>query len=125
MNIKKASEQTGVSAPTIRYYERIGLIHPVERNQNGIREFDEEDLKWIDFSRQMRHAGMSVEALVDYLSLFREGDQTIPARKELIAEQIDEMKTKINELTAACTRLEYKLEHYDDHMNPYEKSLKH
>ena len=45
INIKKASEETGVSADTIRYYERIGLIPPIKRNENGVREFDEEDLK--------------------------------------------------------------------------------
>ena len=85
MNIKKASELTGVSADTIRYYERIGLIPPVKRSEGGIREFDEDDLRWIKFSRQMRNAGISIEKLIEYLSLFREGNSTVSVRKELLS----------------------------------------
>ncbi|MFV0558748.1 MAG: MerR family transcriptional regulator [Enterococcus sp.] len=124
MNIKKASEISGVSAATIRYYERIGLIHPVKRNQSGIREFDDEDLKWIHFAKQMRNAGLSIETLIEYVGLFQEGDRTVPARKELIGEQIIELKEKIQTMEEALARLEFKLENYDSHLNPFEKSLK-
>lgn len=72
MNIGTASKETNVSADTIRYYERIGLIPPVKRTESGIREFNEEDLRWIIFSRQMRNAGLSIESLIEYLSLFQE-----------------------------------------------------
>ena len=92
INIKKASEETGVSADTIRYYERIGLIPPIKRNENGVREFDEEDLKWIAFSRQMRNAGLSIESLIEYLALFRSGEETVPARMDLLVEQQHELQ---------------------------------
>lgn len=75
MNIKKASEITGVSADTIRYYEKIGLIHSIKRNENGVRIFDEEDLRWIHFARAMRTAGLSIESLSQYVSMFQEGEQ--------------------------------------------------
>lgn len=124
MNIKKVSELSGVSSDTIRYYERIGLIPPVKRNQNGIRDFDEEDLRWITYSRQMRNAGLSIESLVEYLLLFRMGSDTVPTRKEIIADQIFELKKKAAELNGAIERLEFKLEHYDDHMVPAESLLR-
>lgn len=124
MNIKKVSELSGVSSDTIRYYERIGLIPPVKRNQNGIRDFDEEDLRWIIYSRQMRNAGLSIESLVEYLLLFRMGSDTVPTRKEIIADQIFELKKKAAELNGAIERLEFKLEHYDDHMVPAESLLR-
>lgn len=124
MNIKKASELTGVSADTIRYYERIGLIPPVKRSEGGIREFDEDDLRWIKFSRQMRNAGISIEKLIEYLSLFREGNSTVSVRKELLSEQIEELKEKITNMNEALSRLEYKLEHYDEHMLPFESKLR-
>lgn len=92
MNIKQASQVSGVSADTIRYYEKIGLIHPVKRLDNGNRSFDEEDLKWIGFAKQMRSAGMSITVLTKYLELFREGEQTVPDRKLLLKSQIKELQ---------------------------------
>lgn len=124
MNIKKASELSGVSSDTIRYYERIGLIPPIKRNENGIREFDEEDLRWITYSRQMRKAGLSIESLVEYLNLFRMGADTILTRKGILADQILELKKKATELNDVIERLEFKLEHYDDHMVPAESLLR-
>lgn len=124
MNIKKASQLCGVSADTIRYYEKIGLIPPVKRNQSGIRAFDEEDLRWIVFSRQMRTAGLSIESLAEYLSLFQVGNETIPERKELLADQISALKEKADGLNAAIERLEFKLNNYEEHMVPAENRLK-
>lgn len=124
MNIKRVSELSGVSADTIRYYERIGLIPPVKRSANGIRNFDEEDLRWIVFSRQMRNAGLSIESLVEYLTLFQVGNETVPARKEIIADQIAELKEKASELNTAIERLEFKLANYDEHMIPVENTLR-
>jgi len=124
MNIKKVSELSGVSADTIRYYERIGLIPPVKRTANGIRDFDEEDLRWIVFSRQMRNAGLSIESMVNYINLFQVGDETVPVRKEIIAAQIKMLKEKASELDTAIDRLEFKLANYDEHMIPAENSLR-
>lgn len=124
MNIKEASEKTGVSADTIRYYERIGLIPAVSRNENGVRKFDDEDLRWIDFSRQMRRAGMSIEALIDYLSLFREGEKTLEPRMELLKEQRAELKDRIDMMQEALERLDFKIENYDTHLIPAQKRLK-
>ncbi|MBM5611974.1 MerR family transcriptional regulator [Listeria seeligeri] len=124
MNIKEASEKTGVSADTIRYYERIGLIPRVSRNENGVRKFDDEDLRWIDFSRQMRRAGMSIEALIDYLSLFREGEKTLEPRMELLKDQRAELKDRIDMMQEALERLDFKIENYDTHLIPAQKRLK-
>ncbi|MBC1423411.1 MerR family transcriptional regulator [Listeria seeligeri] len=124
MNIKEASEKTGVSADTIRYYERIGLIPRVSRNENGVRKFDDEDLRWIDFSRQMRRAGISIEALIDYLSLFREGEKTLEPRMELLKEQRAELKERIDMMQEVLERLDFKIENYDTHLIPAQKRLK-
>ena len=107
MNIKQVSELTGVSADTIRYYEKIALIPPVKRNKNGVRTFDEEDLKWIKFTRQMRNAGLSIDGLTHYLALFSEGRQTVPERKQLLADQIAVLREKITDMTEAVERLEF------------------
>lgn len=124
MNIKTASKETNVSADTIRYYERIGLIPPVKRNENGVRNFNDEDLRWIVFSRCMRDAGMSIEALIEYLQLFRIGDGTIQARMDLLREQRNELQDRINVMQSALDRLNYKIENYQSHMVAAEKKLK-
>ncbi|MBC2183814.1 MerR family transcriptional regulator [Listeria sp. FSL L7-0233] len=124
MNIKEASEKSGVSADTIRYYERIGLIPPVHRNENGVRKFGAEDLRWIQFSRQMRRAGLSIEALIDYLALFREGEHTLEARAELLKEQRIELKNRINVMQDALDRLDFKIDNYDTHLIPAQQKLK-
>ncbi|MBO0473747.1 hypothetical protein IGL98_001105 [Enterococcus sp. DIV0840] len=124
MNISTASKETNVSADTIRYYERIGLIPPVRRNESGIRDFTDEDLRWIIFSRQMRSAGLSIEALIEYLALFRSGDKTIPARIDLLKEQEKELQERIDVMQSALDRLQYKIKNYDSHVVPNEKKLK-
>ncbi|MBC2000686.1 MerR family transcriptional regulator [Listeria marthii] len=124
MNIKEASEKSGVSADTIRYYERIGLIPPVHRNENGVRKFGAEDLRWIQFSRQMRRAGLSIEALIDYLALFREGEHTLEARVELLKEQRIDLKNRIDVMQDALDRLDFKIDNYDTHLIPAQKKLK-
>lgn len=124
MNIKMASKGTNVSADTIRYYERIGLIPPVKRNENGVRDFDDEDLRWIAFSRCMRDAGMPIEALIEYLQLFRIGDSTIQARVDLLREQRNDLQDRIDVMQHALDRLNFKIENYQSHMVAAEKKLK-
>lgn len=124
ITIKEESEKTGVSSDTIRYYERIGLIPPVSRNKNGIRKFDEEDLRWIIFSRHMRSAGLTIEMLTEYISLFHQGDKTVNARVELLKEQRRELKKRIDSMQKVLDRLDYKIENYTNHVLPSQNKLK-
>ncbi|EAE1610437.1 MerR family transcriptional regulator [Listeria monocytogenes] len=124
MNIKEASEKSGVSADTIRYYERIGLIPPIHRNESGVRKFGAEDLRWILFTRQMRRAGLSIEALIDYLALFREGEHTLEARAKLLKKQRIELKNRIDVMQEALDRLDFKIDNYDTHLIPAQEELK-
>ncbi|WP_436667306.1 MerR family transcriptional regulator [Latilactobacillus sakei] len=70
MNIKEASQQTGVTATTIRYYEKEGLIPAIDRNDVGVRAIDDRIIRRINFVKTMRAAGMSIEALKEYIRLF-------------------------------------------------------
>jgi transcriptional regulator, MerR family len=124
MNIKKVSELTGVSSDTIRYYERIGLIPPVTRNMHGVRNFQDIDIRWIEFSRHMRNAGLSVEALIEYIQLFQTGDdKTIPARIEILQDQVNLLKERMQEMQEAHDKLVFKINNYETHMIPAEKKL--
>lgn len=123
MNIKEASSTTGVSADTIRYYERIGLIMPIER-VNGIRKFNERNINQINFAKTMRKAGLSIETLKDYVTLVFEDDPTtIPARKDILDEAINTLNEKVKEVVDARDYLQWKIDNYDSHMLPSEKKL--
>ena len=86
MTIAQVSQKYGVSADTLRYYERIGLIPPVHRSAGGIRDYDETDCGWVEFIKCMRAAGLPIEALIEYVALFQQGDDTLCARKALLLE---------------------------------------
>lgn len=113
MKIAEVSKKLDISGDTIRYYERIGLIPHVPRNSGGIREFREEDLNWIEFIKCMRSAGLSIESLVEYVTLFQEGDKTIAGRKEILLEEREKLSKKISEMQSTLERLDYKIERYD------------
>ena len=123
MNIKKVSDLTGVSADTIRYYERIGLIPPVTRNQSGIRDFTEREIGLLEFVRCFRKAGVSVEALIDYVTLLEEGEGTEEARLAILKEQAEKLDARLEELWAARERLAYKIDHYQEVISKREKEL--
>ena len=113
MTIAEVSKQYNISADTLRYYERIGLIPPVNRNKNGIRDYTDEDCKWVDFIKCMRSAGLPIEVLIEYVTLFRQGNSTIEARKEILIEQRGILEEKINFMTATLERLNYEIDNYD------------
>ena len=123
MNIKKVSELTGISADTIRYYERIGLIPPVTRNQSGIRDFTEREIGLLEFVRCFRKAGVSVEALIDYVTLLEEGEGTEEARLAILKEQAEKLDARLEELRAARERLTYKIDNYQEVISQREKEL--
>ena len=115
MTIKEVSEKYDLSADTIRYYERIGLIPHVPRKENGIRDFDEAACGWVEFSKCMRSAGVQVEALIEYVDLFfKEGTEA--ARKEILIEQRARLQEQYEQLKATMDRLDYKIAHYEEIM---------
>lgn len=116
MNIKQVSEAKGISPDTLRYYEKIGLIPPVHRTKGGIRDYTEEDLNCVDFTICMRNAGLSIESLIEYNKLCKQGDQTIAARKQLLMTERQHLIQKIDEMQECLTRLHKKIENYDRYL---------
>lgn len=124
MTIAEVSRRYGVSPDTLRYYERIGLIPPVPRNKSGIRDYDEASCGWVELMKCMRASGVQIEALVEYVSLFRQGDETLEARKALLIEQRDLMLSRMAELHASINRLNQKIEHYEQSVMAKEARLR-
>lgn len=125
MTIAEVSRQYGLSADTLRYYERIGLIPGVTRSKSGVRAYTEEDCRWVEFAKCMRGAGIQIEALIEYVALFQQGDATIEARKQILTEQRDQLRARIAEQQQTLDRLNAKIERYDQGLLPAEHKLMH
>lgn len=78
--------------------ERIGLIPPVPRTRGGLRDYGEESCGWIQLMKCMRAAGVQIEALIEYVDLFQQGDATLDARKALLVEQRDQLVSRMAEM---------------------------
>ena len=113
MTIKEVSEKYGITQDTLRYYERIGMLPPVTRTPGGMRDYQEEDLRWVELALCMRAAGLPVEVMIEYLKLFQAGDGTIPARLQLLTDQRDVLLAQRRQIDATLDRLNYKIARYE------------
>lgn len=123
MTIAEASRRFDLTADTLRYYERIGLIPHVNRNKSGIRDYTEEDLGWIEFIKCMRSAGISIEALIEYVAMFKQGASTVKARKTLLVEQRRQLAERIENMQATLERLDMKIDGYEERVLVKEAEL--
>jgi DNA-binding transcriptional MerR regulator len=123
MKIAEVSEQFSMSVDTLRYYERVGLIPPVNRNESGIRDYNELDLRRVDFIKCMRSAGLPVEVLIEYVALVQEGDSTIEARKEILKEQRALLAARMEEMQKTLDILDHKLDVYEKAVLTKEKKI--
>jgi DNA-binding transcriptional MerR regulator len=124
MTIAEVSKKYDLSQDTLRYYERIGLLPGVNRNKSGLRNYNEEDLRWVEFIKCMRNAGLPIEALIEYVNLFQQGDGTKEARKELLIEQRSILFQKMEEIKKTIERLDHKIERYEQSLSVKEQELK-
>jgi MerR family transcriptional regulator, aldehyde-responsive regulator len=124
MTITEVSEMFGLSQDTLRYYERIGLIPTINRSKGGKRDYTEEDCKWIEFIKCMRNAGLPIEVLIDYVTLFKQGEETIKARKEILIEQRKVLIEKMEDMKKTIERLDVKIERYENNIVTKEKELR-
>ena len=123
MKIAKVSEQFDISSDTLRYYERIGLLPPVNRTDSGIRDFTELDLKRVEFVKCMRRAGLPIEVLIEYYGLVEQGDETIEARKEILKEQRAQIVSRMEEMQKTLDLLDHKIGIYANTLLEKEQEL--
>ena len=113
MMIAEVSKKYDLSPDTLRYYERVGMIPRVNRNKSGIRNYTGEDCKWVELAKCMRSAGLPVEVMIEYLRLFQQGNTTIPARRELLLKQREELTAQRKAIDDTLKRLNFKISRYD------------
>lgn len=123
MTIKEFSARTGVSADTLRYYERMGLIPAVPRKAGGVRVYSENFVEWVDFIQTLKKAGMSLEAIADYINLAKLGEDTCQQRKKILAQAHEMLLQKIEALQTMARCADYQLMSYDTVLRPRTDSL--
>ena len=116
MTIAEVSKKYEITPDTLRYYERVKMIPKVTRTSGGIRDYQEEDLKWVELALCMRSAGLPIEVMIEYLDLYQKGDETIPARLELLSNQMEVLQEQKKQLEATMNRLAYKISKYEEAM---------
>ncbi len=113
MTIREVCDKYQISPDTLRYYERIGAIPAVNRTKSGIRDYNEEDIGWVENALCMRNAGVPVEMIVQYVKLCRQGDGTFSARRDLLKEARSQILEQIEKYQMELERLEYKISRYE------------
>ncbi|RCH69334.1 MerR family transcriptional regulator [Streptomyces sp. SDr-06] len=112
--ISEVVAYTGLTAHTLRWYERIGLMPHVDRSHTGQRRFSNRDLDWLAFVGKLRLTGMPVADMVRYAELVREGEHTFEARQELLEQTRRDVIARMAELQDTLAVLDYKIDFYAD-----------
>lgn len=115
MKIKEVSNMYYITTDTLRYYEKEGLLGPVQKDASGIRNYQEQDLKQLEFVLCMRSADIPIPELRRYLLLNRQGDKTKKERRSILTTQLERIDKRMAELETVRKKLKEKIKYYDEH----------
>jgi DNA-binding transcriptional MerR regulator len=113
LTIQQAAEMTGLSVHTLRYYERVGLIHTIERAENTHRRYSNDDVGWINFLNKLRATGMSIQEMQRYAELQRMGDETLAERVEMLKLLRARLEAHMSDLHLHLEAICYKIDYYE------------
>jgi len=113
--IQETTIETGVSAETLRYYERIGLITDIERATNGHRRYNDLDILWINFLKQLRATGMSIAQMQEFAELRKGRDATISQRREVLEAYRAHLLQEIASIQEFIALIDTKIERHKQH----------
>jgi DNA-binding transcriptional MerR regulator len=113
-SVSEVSDQTGLSAHTLRWYEQVGLLDPVDRDTGGRRRYVASDMDRLRFLIKLRSTGMPVREMIRYVDLVRRGPATVAERLEILVEHRQRVQAQIEALTDDLKIIEYKIDLYSD-----------
>ena len=126
MKVGELARRTGLSAYTIRYYERIGLLPYADRDQSGQRDYDASILVWIEFLGRLKTTGMPIREMLHYAALRERGPDTEAERRALREQHRARVRDRLSELQACLLVLDTKIAGYagtDQRMKDYDAPL--
>ena len=119
-SIQEVSQKTGLTAHTLRYYEKEGLIVGVDRSQGGFRQYTDEDLERLGLIRCLKNTGMSIKEISRFVQLTREGDHTLEERVALLRAHRDQVILKMEEMQQYLDKVNWKLNFFSEKLKAYE-----
>ena len=119
-SIQDVSKKTGLTAHTLRYYEKEGLISGVERSQGGFRQYTDEDLERLGLIRCLKNTGMSIQEIARFVQLTHEGDHTLAERVELLRAHREQVLARMAEMQKHLEKVTWKLNFFTEKLNAYE-----
>ncbi len=114
--ISDISKKTGLSIHTLRYYEQIGLLKNIHRNQSGRRVYTKLDLEWLEWVKRLKSTGMPLEKMQDFAQFRLQGEQTLKQRQALLIAHSVQLKQEIQRLKQEQSIVDYKIEAYAQKM---------
>lgn len=119
LTIRQVAAVTGLSVHTLRYYESLGLLCSIDRNENGYRCYSSADITWIEFLTRLKATGMSIAKMLEIAELRRQGDSTLTARRILLEAHYKEVQKNMLELQNNLNLLADKIVTYKEMENNY------
>jgi DNA-binding transcriptional MerR regulator len=115
LSISEAAERTGLSTHTLRYYEREGLmLGGVGRASSSHRRYSDSDITWVTFLTKLRSTAMPISKVREYVDLVRRGDDSTPARLELLLAHRETVIAQLEEMTNSLAAIDYKIATYKE-----------
>ncbi len=111
--IKEAAARTGLTAYTLRYYDKMGLLPFVERSESGLRKFKEEDFERLELINCLKDTGMKLEEICIFMEWSLEGNETLKQRLQLFRDRKKAVNEQIAKLKDTRELLEHKIEYYE------------
>jgi len=110
--IQQVAAVTGLSIHTLRYYEKVGLLAPIQRAANGHRRYSAEDIAWLEFLVRLRETGMSIQKVLAFADLVRQRPDQVSERRVILEDHRNQVKQNLEELARHLNVIELKIEHY-------------
>lgn len=111
--IKQVAKKMGVSVPTLRYYDKEGLMPFVDKKANGTRVFKDEDFKGLEIITCMKSSGMPIRDIKTYMDLCTEGDSTLEERLEIFQKRKEAVQKQIDDLNRTMETIKHKIWYYE------------
>jgi DNA-binding transcriptional MerR regulator len=111
--IRQIAEKMGVTVPTLRYYDKEGLLPFVDKNPNGTRIFKDEDFQGLAIITCLKNSGVSIKDIKKYMDLCTEGDSTLQERLEIFLERKEAVQKQIEELNKVMETINHKIWYYE------------
>ena len=119
-SIQDVSKKTGLTAHTLRYYEKEGLISGVERTQGGFRQYTDEDMERLGLICCLKNTGMSIREIARFVELTNEGEHTLRERVELLRAHRDQLLIRLDEMQKYLDKITWKVNFFTQKLNDWE-----